>query len=156
MQPLAGKVSLGGRRGFGAGGRAEEGRAGRRRSRPATRAGGSLNFSFGVGGEFLSQSGAVAAREKKGRKEGTRKGNKRERGRGDAAASPPASVQGAEVKVLRRRRPSLSPPLAGRSRQTSAPGRGRGGGGGAGAGAAGPRRSPRAPRASTAPRPLLV
>lgn len=34
--------------GTGAGGRAEEGRAWRRRSRRAARAGGSLNFSFGV------------------------------------------------------------------------------------------------------------
>lgn len=37
---------------------------------------------FGVRGGFLSQSGAVATGERTWEKEGTRKGNKSERGRG--------------------------------------------------------------------------
>lgn len=81
----------------------------------------------------MSQSGAAAAREKKGRKEGTRKGNKRERGRGKATSCL-ASVKGVKEKssqapqVRVSRSPSRGaaarPVEPGRRAGAEAPGRG--------------------------------
>lgn len=108
----------------------------------AARAGASPNFSFGVRGEFASQSGAAAAGEEKGRKEGTRRGN-RARGRGAARAVRP------QPEPRERARAPRAPVSGGPSRRAAGP-RSRARGGGCGAAA-----QPPALSARPAPRPLL-
>lgn len=94
MQRRAGKVSPGAAgRGFGAGGRAEEGRATRRRSPRGARAGAPRNFLVWASGAEVSVS--VVTPPRTGRRKGGRK--ELEEGREGSAAS------GTECRAMRAR-----------------------------------------------------